>query len=181
MKKDWELTPEAFDQLLDWLGPERESAGKCYEEIRQRLIKIFTARGCHTPDELADETFNRVSAKLPEIAPTYQGDRKLYFYGIANFIFREYTKVKPAPLPLPPPESAAEAEHQAQCLERCLQRLEPEQRQLVTAYYQYDKRAKIEHRRRLAEQYGLSDNALKIRVHRLRQQLFQYLCEGLEK
>ena len=62
MKKDWELTPQAFNQLLDWIGPDRETAGKRYEEIRLRLIKIFTARGCHIPEELADETFNRVSA-----------------------------------------------------------------------------------------------------------------------
>lgn len=180
MKKDWELTPEAFNQLLDWIGPDRETAGKSYEEIRRRLIKIFTSRGCHIPDELADETFNRVSAKLPVIAPTYQGDRRLYFYGIANFVFREYLKVKPAPLPLPAPGPSAEAERRSWCLERCLKQLDTQQRHLVTTYYQHDKRAKIEQRRSLAEQYGLSDNALKIRVFRVRQQLFQCLVECLK-
>lgn len=181
MKKNWELTPEAFNQLLDWIGPDRETAGKSYEEIRRRLIKIFTARGCHIPDELADETFNRVSAKLPEIAPTYEGDRRLYFYGIANFVFREYLKIKPPSLPVPPPPPSAEAERRAWCLDHCLKRLDTEQRQLVTAYYQYDKRTKIEQRRNLAQKYGLSDNALKIRVFRVRQQLFQCIKECLNR
>ena len=50
MNKDWFLTQEAFDALLAWLDPEREAAGRKYEEIRLRLIKLFTCRGCSEPD-----------------------------------------------------------------------------------------------------------------------------------
>jgi len=39
MKKEWVLTQEAFDRLLGWLDPDRESAGEKYEAIRLRLIK----------------------------------------------------------------------------------------------------------------------------------------------
>ena len=118
---------------------------------------------------------------MPEIAPRYEGDRRLYFYGIANFVFREYLKIKPPSLPLPPPPPSAEAERRAWCLDHCLKRLDTEQRHLVTAYYQYDKRTKIEQRRNLAQKYGLSDNALKIRVFRVRQQLFQCINECLNR
>ncbi len=97
IKKDYALTPEAFNQLLDWLGPDRETAGKSYEEIRRRLIKIFTVRGCHIPEELADETFNRVGKKVAELAADYVGDPSLYFFGVAHKVFLEYLKAKHTP------------------------------------------------------------------------------------
>jgi hypothetical protein len=46
MKKDWVLTQDAFDKLLNWLDSDRERAGQKYETIRLRLIKIFTCRRC---------------------------------------------------------------------------------------------------------------------------------------
>ena len=41
MKKNWVLTEDAFEALLEWLHPNREEAGQKYEDIRLRLIKIF--------------------------------------------------------------------------------------------------------------------------------------------
>ena len=68
VKKQWSLTKEAFDSLLSWLDPDREWAGEKYEVIRARLIKVFAYRGCHTPEELADETINRVAKKIDEVS-----------------------------------------------------------------------------------------------------------------
>ena len=79
MNKDWILTQESFDALLNWLDPRREEAGQKYEDIRLRLIKIFTCRGCLEPEDLADETINRVSKKLPDIQDSYEGDPTRYF------------------------------------------------------------------------------------------------------
>jgi hypothetical protein len=61
--KKREFNQEAFDQLLTWLNPDRERSGKKYEEIRKRLITIFTCRGCLIPKELSDETIDRVVTK----------------------------------------------------------------------------------------------------------------------
>ena len=44
MKKNWELSQEAFDALLIWLDSDREQAALKYERIRGGLIKIFTGR-----------------------------------------------------------------------------------------------------------------------------------------
>ena len=41
-------------------------------------------------------------------------------------------------------------------------------RKLVLEYYRGEKKAKIDHRRSLAEQYGIALNALRIRAHRIR-------------
>ena len=49
--------------------------------------------------------------------------------------------------------------------------MEAASRSLVLAYYEGERGAKIANRRRLAEALGLSDNALRSRVQRLRDRL----------
>lgn len=183
MKKEWVVTQEAFDDLLDWLDADRDSAGSKYESIRVRLIKIFTCRGCCEADDLADETINRVTAKLGEIAEGYSGDPALYFYGVAQKVHLEYLRRKSpvqesSPVGREPGGKTAwasvpadEVEHEYTCLEQCMDHLPPENRQLVLEYYQNEKRAKIDHRKKLADQLGIAVNALRIRAHRIRLQL----------
>ncbi|MGI9068761.1 MAG: RNA polymerase sigma factor [Pyrinomonadaceae bacterium] len=171
MNKDWILTQESFDALLAWLNPAREEAGRKYEQIRLRLIKIFTCRGCGEPEDLADETINRVSKKLKEIESGYSGDPARYFYGVANKVHMEYVRRKPVPIPPTRPEDSDDIEKEYECLERCIQKLTPDNRLLVLQYYQEDKRAKIDHRKLLAEQLGIALNALRIRAHRIRTSL----------
>ena len=185
MTKDWELTKEQFDRLLNWLDPDRDLAGKRYEAIRLRLLKIFTCRGCSEADDLADETINRVTAKLAEIEGSYTGDQALYFYGVAQKVHMEYIRRRP-----PVQESlrpghefggqtawpfdlSDDLERDYVCLERCMDRLPVENRQLVLEYYQQERRAKIDHRKRMADQLGIAVNALRIRAHRIRLQLQQ--------
>src|SRR5437762_653948 len=40
-KKDWTLTKEAFERLLDSLDANRERAGEKYENVRRKLIECF--------------------------------------------------------------------------------------------------------------------------------------------
>lgn len=173
MKREWTLTQEGFDRLLTWLDADREMAGKRYEDIRLRLIKIFTSRGCSVPEELADETIDRVISKGPELAETYAGDPRLYFYGVAHNVHLEYLRRRQA-VPAPPVLAAAaqpdegEMEREYQCLEKCMQRLTNENRNLVLQYYQDEKQAKISSRKLLAEQLGIALNALRIRAFRIR-------------
>lgn len=171
MNKDWLLTQEAFDALLAWLDPNREKAGEKYECIRLRLIKIFACRGCYEPEDLADETINRVSKRLKEIASTYSGDPARYFYGVANKVHLEHVRRKPLPVPPAPPEPSEDIEKEFECLERCIQQLTANNRELVLQYYQQEKRAKIDHRKILADQLGIALNALRIRACRIRASL----------
>jgi DNA-directed RNA polymerase specialized sigma24 family protein len=172
MKKDWTLTQELFDALLAWLDPDREEAGRKYEEIRLRLIKIFTCGGCFDPEDMADETINRVSQKLSEIQSTYEGDPARYFYGVAKNVRLESQRPKPIPEPPPKPDTDT-LEKEYACLEKCIEKLTQSNRELVTQYYQEEKRAKIDHRKQLAEQFGIALNALRIRAHRIRTALQQ--------
>jgi RNA polymerase sigma factor (sigma-70 family) len=181
-KKEWLLTQEAFDRLLLWLNPDREQAGKRYEQIRLRLIKIFACRGCGEPEDLADETINRVIRRLPEIKERYEGDPALYFYGVAQKVHLEYMKRKPVPRDLPPQSARSEEDEQEyECLERCMEKLTPQNRELVIQYYQDEKRVKVDNRRELAERLGIALNAVRIRAHRIRATLHECVRECLEE
>jgi RNA polymerase sigma factor (sigma-70 family) len=169
------LNQEDFDVLLMWLGANREDGGKRYEEIRQRLIKFYTYRGCPEADELADETINRVAPRVHELAKTYTGDPALYFYGVAHNIHLEYLRMcRTRPQPPPPKMQADDSDildAEYECLDQCVQQLSPESREIILQYYQEEKRSKIDRRRALADRLGIAINALRIRAYRIRASL----------
>ena len=173
MKKEWVLTKESFDALLAWLDTNPDSAAMKYEQIRTRLIKMFVCRGCLEPEDLADETIDRVARRLNDIEATFAGDPVRYFYGVANKIRLEYLRLKPVPPPPPLLDEEVEDSREYECLERCMQKLSPEQRKLVLEYYQEERGAKIDNRKHLADQLGIAVNALRIRVCRIRASLLE--------
>jgi DNA-directed RNA polymerase specialized sigma24 family protein len=175
------LTQDVFDSLLAWLDADRERAGEKYENIRRKLVKIFTARGCLTAEELADETIDRVARRVSDIAAAYTGDRALYFYGVAQKVHLEYLKERGAPAPPPPVAAAEDVEAEYECLEKCMQALAPSARELIKRYYLEDKQAKIDERRKLAGELGIAVNALRIRAHRIRATLQQCVNECLRR
>ena len=181
MKKEWVLSQEAFDAFLTWLDPDRDRAGEKYEEIRRKLIRIFAHRGCSIAEELTDEAINRVSRKVPDIAGTYVGDPALYFYGVAQNIFLEHVKKKPDPKPVPPPDPPEEVERNYECLDHCMEGLDGVSRDLILKYYQQEKRAKIDHRKELADRLGITLNSLRMRVHRIKAILQQCVGECLKQ
>jgi RNA polymerase sigma factor (sigma-70 family) len=176
---------ENFDRFLLWLDPDREEAGRKYETIQRKLIKFFTCRGCMEVEDLADITITRIINKIQEIAGSYVGDPKLYFYGVARKVRLERCKSdrfknQIDSLPAPPEEDNLEKEQRHDCLERCLSKLTAEESQRVLDYYTGDKTEKIERRKEMAEELGINPNTLRIRVHRLRAKLQKCLQECLK-
>ena len=170
MTKNWVLTEDLFDGLLDWLDADREVAGQKYEHIRLALIKIFISNGRSSVEDLADEAINRVARKLGQIRADYQGDPSLYFYGVAKKLVHEDRR-KPVIRETPPTWNSDDVDPEYECLEKCLEELAPQNRELVLQYYQEEKKAKIDNRRILAEKLGIAINALRIRAHRIRNSL----------
>jgi DNA-directed RNA polymerase specialized sigma24 family protein len=168
MQEGWDITQDAFDRFLAWLDSDRERAGARYEDIRRKLIKIFTCRGCHVGEDLADETINRVIRRTQEMADTYTGDPVFYFYGVARKVHLEHVRKPLASLPLPVGDSLEQKERRDQCLDLCMKAITLENRNLVLQYYAEDRPAKIVHRKKLAEELGISETAMRLRVHRIR-------------
>lgn len=173
--KDWELTEESFNLFLSWLSKDRDAAGRKYEDIRRRLIKILECRGCPEADGVADEALNRFIRRLPELIHTYSGDPFPYILTIARNVQHERAKKQALPLPENLDEVPAEPietdeldERVHDCLDQCLGKLVPKSRDLLMDYYQNDKQEKIDFRKILARQMRIGSNALRLRVHRLR-------------
>lgn len=179
MAKENFITQENFDVLLSWLDRNREIAAQKYEKIRGRLIRIFMGRGCFEAEELADETFDRVTRKLPQLADGYTGEPTLYFYGVADKIYLEWRrrqkKQRQIDLPAAENKDQAELEIEYRCLELCLEKLPADQHRLIVGYYRKEKIAKIENRRELAMLFGISVNALQVKACRIRSQLKECL------
>jgi DNA-directed RNA polymerase specialized sigma24 family protein len=72
-----------------------------------------------------------------------------------------------------PVETSEPEEPQAsiECLRACLESLSPENAELIVQYYQGEKSAKIENRKRLTERFKIPVNTLRMRALRLRDKL----------
>jgi RNA polymerase sigma factor (sigma-70 family) len=172
-------TEEEFKRLLAWLDPsDEEAAGRRYLHIRSTLTKVLARRGCPLIDaeELVDITFNRVSKKVKDVAPTYVGDPAAYFHAVALRVYKEYLRemirIATNVDSLPRPDGGDDAKHRLwDCLDECLEKLSPDDRDLIVKYYRDEGRAKIEQRRKLAENHGITVHALRMRASRIRKQL----------
>ena len=188
-KKDWSLTESALRQFLDWLDEGADSGGEKYLEMRRRLVSYFDHKNCLSPDDLADETLNRVARRLEEEGAITNTPPARYCYIVAKFVFLEYLRrnehsqesfndlsgsdhsaSNPA-ASFEPDDARENKEKMLDCLERCLENLGPENRELIFQYYRGEQREKIENRRALAAQLNLSMNALSIRACRIRDKL----------
>lgn len=189
----------AFGRLLAWLDGGVDSRGQTYVEIRRRLVFYFDRRNRPSPEDLADDTLNRVARTLEENGTIEVTPPARYCYVIARFVLLEDLRRREhafARLDDPrggeihpgadtsfrePDEATSSREHRFACLERCLDQLKPEQRLLILEYYRDTGREKIERRRELARRMGLSMNALAIRACRIRDTLESCVASCCQK
>ena len=173
----WDLTPASLDRLLRRLDPDPAAAGDAYEHLRRALLAFFRWRGDQEPETAVDETLDRLARRL-EAGHTID-DVPTFARGVARFVWLERRrKATAVPVTLDgqvastiPAATVEEDGVLERCLQWCLERLAPNERELIVQYYAGDGRQKIEQRARLARTLGSSDNALRHRAHRLRQQL----------
>ena len=186
LKKDWVLTQDAFDRLLSSLDADRDRAAERYVALSRALTTYFEFRDVPSPEELADETIYRVARRLSEGREIYADNPNSYFYAVARNVLREHLadpgRVISSVEDLPPGRvraedpfesgarevDRAERERRLECLDGCLGGLKPDERELLTDYYQGEKDVKIRNRKALADRLGVPPNALRIRACRLR-------------
>lgn len=184
---------ESLETLLTWLDPDRDEAWAKYQEIWERLIKIFTWNRCKGVEDLAGEVIRRVEPKVPELLKTFSGDPALYFYGVAQKVvletprtearfseFQEESGVGGFTYPVDP-EAVDVYELKLGHLDYCLDQLSEKDREIVLEYYQFDSESKLADRKRLAERLGLTMNALWIRASRLRSRVRKCVRKRIEQ
>lgn len=167
------MTDSPFDDLLAWLNPDRDLAAQKYETIRSGLVRIFVAKGFSDAEDLADEAIARVTHKLPEIRDRYVGEPARYFHGVARNLVFEGDRRKEVTIDVSPTVSMSlpNRSDRYECLLQCLSFLPPEKRDLALDYHVYEGHDKIEQHRAMAEELGISENALRGRAHRIRNEL----------
>ena len=173
---------ESFNDVLAWLDADREKAAVMYVQLRDDLAKIFQWNRCIDPEGLTDEVFDRVAKKVRYLIHTFEGDPRLFFYGVARNLIKEVPKKMRTHVSLedvdlgaaPIKDSRNEtAELRDDCLQLCLKELSSERRELILAYYSREKQAKIDHRTEMARQLGISVETLRVKAHRIRAKLEQ--------
>ena len=92
LKSNWQLDARAFHQLLTYLDEGSGSEGQRYLQIRERLVAYFDRKNCLNPDELADQTLNRVARRLQEEGQIQGETPAKYCYTVARYIFHEYLR-----------------------------------------------------------------------------------------
>jgi DNA-directed RNA polymerase specialized sigma24 family protein len=165
--------------------------------MRRRLVAYFDRKNCRAPDELADETLNRVARKLEEIGAIESETPAKYCYITARFVFLEYLRnsrkddqlfddarwpAAEVAVGSDTREERAAKEKLLSCLEQCTGKLEPRNQEIITRYYLGSGRSKIENRGSLASELGITVNALSIRACRIRDKLEVCVrrCAGTE-
>jgi DNA-directed RNA polymerase specialized sigma24 family protein len=192
LEEEAENSQIAFVRLLAWLDDGVDSNGERYLEMRRRLVSYFDRRGRPQADELADETLDRIGKTLAQTGAIATRPPARYCYIVAKFVLLEDVRRERRHIPFDdsgifgaaariagrgePDEGGALQEQRLDCLDRCLQELKPEQRELIVQYYADAGREKIERRRDLANRLGITMNALGIRAFRIRDGLMA--CVG---
>lgn len=176
------MNASAFERLLDWLDEGEDSDGRKYLEMRRKLVEYFDRKNSRSPDDLADETLNRVARRIVEEGVIETETPAKYCYITARFVFLEHLRetnresisldeVALSKVAARIDEEVETKEKRLACLEKCVGELDQGNRYLIVSYYYGRERVKIENRRRMAEQLGISVNALSIRACRIRERL----------
>lgn len=196
-KSDWTLSESSFSRFLEWLDEGESTEGQRYLEMRRRLVTYFDRKNSLSPDELADETLNRVARRLEEEGAIESETPAKYCYTVARYVFLESLRSKQTrDVSLDAVSDGRKKEVAAQeqseewdikekmlaCLEQCTAKLDGPSRDLIVRYYHGQERIKINNRRAMAEDLGISMNALSIRACRIRDKLESCVrkCAGSE-
>lgn len=178
-----EVTVENFSSFLAWLSPDGDRAGEEYELLRYKLCAYFGNRRCSVPDELADETINRVILKRCEVVID---NKWAYLYGVARNVYREFLRKQPAHLDidkvvLPSTQPEEEPGFSRECLDKCLDELPPQKKELVLQYFSRTKTAKINLRRQISQTMEKSQTAVRMEVKRIKDRLKRCVQECMSE
>ncbi len=160
--------PELISNPSDVLGSET------YCHLRCALIRYFEWNGGSDPPDLADEAFCRLVKALG--AGVEIRSLQAFVFKIAENVLHEDRRQRQrerslASEPKADPGDARVSETMAKDLDECLKCLSRKDRSLIRAYHDVEDRKKAAQRKAIAKKLNISENALRIRVTRIRKEL----------
>ncbi len=177
-----------------------EDKDKQFNLLRLKLVRFFEIQGATTEaEDFADETISRVAEKLSTGVKIEVSEPFYYFRGVALNILREHwrkekttvsledienntfitTETNPAEIEKQR-ESSDLKERQLDCLEKTLQFLPSENRELFLEYHRENNISREVWRAEIAAKMKIDVTALRNRVTRLRKKIEQLVLECLE-
>lgn len=175
---------QGYEQLLALLDHDNLVAGRRLEALRQKLRRLFAWRGANDPEDLADETLDRVARQLARGVEIEAEDPYRYACGVAFRVFKESLRRRerwnrargeleshPGAHAVVGPVAQSADDARLGCLEGCLDGLGGGKRELILDYYQGERSAKILARRELAEKLDIKPTTLRLRALRIREKL----------
>lgn len=176
---------DPYSLFLSLLSPDRDVAENKFRDIRRRLARMLDFRGCACSYELADDAILDFVCHLQNRDRPFEGDPIAYLNTVAYNLYLKYLEEQLLPLPdnisEQPQAEEEDKEQHHKCLDQCLDKLSEKDHNLILKYYRWDKQAKIDFRKELAEELGISVNALRIKVYHIRKALRACIeeCLGL--
>lgn len=167
----------SYSLLLEALSSDEESAAIAFSKLRDSLVRFFQLKGDSDPAHAADETLDRVSAKLGDAVMIH--DLTKYSFGVARLVFlenlRKSQKAEIALKDYRPQNTMPDANDETDSFEHmreCFDQLPSTNRDLMRIYFADLPRAELdEERRRLATTMNASQNNLRLKIFRLRRRL----------
>ena len=171
------LTSESLSKLLSAFSNDEAGAALAYTKLRDSLVRYFNLKGISEADEAADSTIDRVADKIAQ--NTKIEDITKFAFGVARNVYLErlravqvhsraaekiYSETKLF-------ENPDDNDH-FESLRECFKSLYRDEQKLLLEYFaDLPANELFENRQKLAEREGVSLNALRIRVNRLRKLL----------
>lgn len=150
-----------------------------YQDLRNALIRFFARKGGEDAANLADEVFCRLLQNLASRSDVK--NIQAFAFGIAHNVLEEQRRHRGRERTVvADPQNGSDPfynETLSKDLDECLNTLSPKERSLIQAFYAAESGKKAAHRKRLAEEMGLTPNALHIRVSRIRRKLAECIEE----
>jgi DNA-directed RNA polymerase specialized sigma24 family protein len=175
-----------FENFLTALDPNRERAAASYLRLRERLEKYFEWRDCGNPESLTDVVFDRTIQKIARGVDIENAEA--FCISVAKFVLMEHRRavsreqeLADIAVAMSNDSAGSLEESRHQCLDKCLEQMPEEERQILVSYFDTDEQTYIRKRRQLSESMGLSANGLRIRISRLKAKLEKCLTKCLKE
>jgi len=139
-----------------------------FQALHVKLRRFFEWNRCSSPEDLAQDTVLRGLRRLAEGEENYAENPQSYFLGIARNVLREEWK-KPR-IEQAPEQDCPDRRDQLAALQwrillrECLCRLTRRERDLIVGYI-------LDGAEDAAKQFGITQNAVRIRVSRIRDKI----------